>query len=191
MEINEVLNIIQTSLAAPKGQHNEFGNYSYRSCEDILAAVKPMLKEHKVAILLTDEIIAVGGQIFVEATASIGNGDQQISVKASAMHAITKKGMDSAQITGSCSSYARKYALSGLLAIDSNKDVDSMDNRVEQKAPVKQTNNMMRYKAAEAKALQNMEQETFNNYVKIIKEENPGEENTELRLSKIEKWSGI
>jgi hypothetical protein len=118
---------IQKKLNAPKGQFNSFGKYHYRSCEDILMAVKPLLDG--LALTVNDEIIEVAGRIYVKATATITDGESSISTSAFAREAETKKGMDDAQVTGSTSSYARKYALNGLLLIDDNKDADHADNR--------------------------------------------------------------
>lgn len=117
--------IIQSRLKAPKSKRNTFGNYNYRSCEDILEAAKPICHEQKCFITISDEIIASGDRTYVKATATIRNAEgQSLSVSAFAREEETKKGMDAAQITGSASSYARKYALNGLLAIDDTKDPD-------------------------------------------------------------------
>ena len=118
---------VQTKLRAPKGQYNSFGKYSYRSCEDILEALKPLLAEVGAIVNVSDEIKLIGDRFYVEATASfidVETGERMIA-KASAREAETKKGMDDSQVTGSVSSYARKYALNGLFAIDDNKDADS------------------------------------------------------------------
>ena len=117
---------IQKKLNAPKGQTNAFGGYKYRSCEDILMAVKPLLGD--IAITINDEMTLVGDRVYVKATATITDGETSISTSAFAREAISKKGMDDAQVTGSTSSYARKYALNGLLLIDDNKDADHGDN---------------------------------------------------------------
>lgn len=122
--IIETLNKIQTSLKAPKGQYNDFGKYSYRSCEDILEAVKPLLEEHKAVIRLSDEVLLIGDRYYIKATATIHCGDESISATALAREEETKKGMDASQISGTASSYARKYALNGLLAIDDTADSD-------------------------------------------------------------------
>lgn len=117
---------IQSQLKAPKKNRNSFGGYNYRSCEDILEAVKPICHSLKCWINICDEIVEVGGRIYVKATATIFNEQgQSFSASAYAREEETKKGMDAAQITGSASSYARKYALNGLLAIDDTKDADS------------------------------------------------------------------
>lgn len=124
---------IQAELKAPKGQRNTFGNYNYRSCEDILEAVKPLLKATGCILLLSDEIINVGNRNYVKATATfIGPDDKTVSVSASACEAEVKKGMDPAQITGAASSYARKYALNGLFAIDDTKDADTQPPPLQQ-----------------------------------------------------------
>lgn len=125
MSLAESLNHIQVNLNAPKGQFNKFGGYKYRSCEDILAAVKPLLKETGCVLNLWDEIVEVGGRIYVKATASFGDGKQTFTTWAFAREPETKKGMDESQITGTASSYARKYALNGLFAIDDVKDEDT------------------------------------------------------------------
>ena len=124
--MKELINI-QANLKAPKGQRNNFGKYNYRSCEDILEAVKPLLKSENSFLTLSDEIVNVGTRNYVKATATLYMPeDKTISVSASACEAEVKKGMDPAQITGAASSYARKYALNGLFAIDDTKDADTM-----------------------------------------------------------------
>lgn len=114
---------IQQNLKAPKGQFNKFGGYKYRSCEDILEAVKPLLGD--AIITISDEILMVGERHYVKAIATFKNKDAEISVTAYAREPDQKKGMDASQITGAASSYARKYALNGLLLIDDNKDADT------------------------------------------------------------------
>lgn len=127
---------IQHKLKAPKGQYNSFGKYNYRSCEDILEGVKPLLKEHNLALLIDDEIVQIGERYYVKATAKITDGREIVSATAYAREPDTKKGMDESQITGATSSYARKYALNALLCIDDTKDADTMDSS---KKPVQQT----------------------------------------------------
>lgn len=124
--LNKKLSDIQKKLDAPKGQFNSFGNYKYRSCEDILGAVKPLLGD--LVLTLSDEMVQLGDRYYVKATATLTDGQGSISVSAYARESLDKKGMDSSQITGATSSYARKYALSGLFAIDDTKDADTMDN---------------------------------------------------------------
>lgn len=137
MPIHDKLKAIQKELKAPKGQRNTFGNYNYRSCEDILEAVKPLAHEQGCIVTLSDAIVEVGGRIYVKATASITDGETTVSTDAFARESEEKKGMDSAQITGSSSSYARKYALNGLFCIDDTKDDDTRENTDQKKQPVK------------------------------------------------------
>jgi hypothetical protein len=120
---------IQAELKAPKNQTNAFGKYKYRSAEDIVEAVKPILSKYGTALVITDEVVQVGDRIYVKATATLlDDTDNTISVSGWAREEEVKKGMDSAQITGSASSYARKYALNGLFAIDDTKDSDATNN---------------------------------------------------------------
>lgn len=123
------LSAIQGSLKAPKGQTNEFGGYKYRSAEDILNLVKPLLGKWGCSLVVSDEIVEVAGRIYVRASATLADNDseQAIASSAFAREAESKKGMDEAQITGSASSYARKYALNGLFAIDDTKDPDALN----------------------------------------------------------------
>lgn len=131
MTLSKKLSAIQSELNAPKGQFNSFGKYHYRNCEDILSALKPYLAKHNVTVTLSDDIIAVANRIYVKAVATLSDGENSLSVSAYAREADSKKGMDEAQITGSSSSYARKYALNGLFAIDDNKDADTLNNHAE------------------------------------------------------------
>lgn len=124
MNVYETLSAIQTELSAPKGQFNKFGGYAYRSCEDILEALKPLLKKHKACVTINDEIVTVGDRFYIKATAALHAEGETVTASALAREALDKKGMDAAQVTGSTSSYARKYALNGLFAIDDNKDPD-------------------------------------------------------------------
>lgn len=132
-----ILQQIQSKLKAPKGQRNTFGGYNYRSCEDILEALKPVLAEYGAAVLLSDEIVQMGTRWYVKATATLKTENESISVTAFAREAENRKGMDESQITGSASSYARKYALNGLFGIDDTKDADTMDNRATFSQPKK------------------------------------------------------
>lgn len=131
MTIIEKLSIIQCELIAPKNQYNSFGKYNYRSCEDILEGLKPCLKKLKAAITITDEIVQVGDRYYIKATAILHDAESsdKVSNVAYAREELDKKGMDASQVTGSTSSYARKYALNGLFAIDDVKDADTRDNR--------------------------------------------------------------
>lgn len=131
-ELAKKLVEIQSKLKAPKGQMNKFGGYAYRSCEDILEAVKPLLAAQGLFLTIDDDITSVGSEgdvrIYVKATASLSDGECEISVNAFAREAITQKGMGDSQITGSASSYARKYALNGLFLIDDTKDADATND---------------------------------------------------------------
>lgn len=125
--VYEKLMNIQNELKAPKSQYNEFGKYHYRSCEDILESLKPVLAKHQATVTISDEIVLIGDRYYVKATAAlidIEKGDK-VEVSAYAREDEQKKGMDLSQLTGSTSSYARKYALNGLFAIDDTKDSDA------------------------------------------------------------------
>ena len=124
---------VQRDLKAPKNQYNSFGKYRYRSCEDILEGVKPILQEYGCAIVLSDTIEQIGDRFYVKATATFYDCDtgESVSNTAYARESDDKKGMDASQITGTASSYARKYALNGLLLIDDTKDADTDENRNE------------------------------------------------------------
>lgn len=158
--IHEKLVAIQSDLKAPKNQTNAFGKYKYRSCEDILEAAKPLLKEHGLVLTLSDEVVFIAGgapqsftmkewndkakqmveatqiiggdRFYVKTTAAISDGEQSISVSAYAREEQDKRGMDGAQITGAASSYARKYALNGLFCIDDTKDSDATNDHSKQ-----------------------------------------------------------
>jgi hypothetical protein len=129
---------IQAELKAPKGQFNAFGKYKYRNAEDIIEAVKPILNKYGTALVISDEVLEVGDRIYIKATATLLDGtDDSISVSGWAREEEVKKGMDAAQITGSASSYARKYALNGLFAIDDTKDSDSTNEHKDEVGEVK------------------------------------------------------
>jgi len=123
---------IQNELNVPKNQRNSFGNYNYRSCEDILVALKPLLAKHKASIVITDEVKEVAGIPYVEATVVFkAENTEALSVRAQAGINPNRKGMDVAQSFGSSSSYARKYSLAGMFLLDDTKDSDTMDNSKE------------------------------------------------------------
>jgi hypothetical protein len=129
---------IQAELKAPKNQTNNFGKYKYRSAEDIIEAVKPILNKYGTALVVSDEVVQVGDRIYIKATATLlDNTDNHISVNGWAREEEVKKGMDAAQITGSASSYARKYALNGLFAIDDTKDSDATNEHKDEVGEVK------------------------------------------------------
>ena len=126
--LGERLLAVQARLKAPKGQYNSFGKYKYRSCEDILEAVKPLLAEYGLVLTITDSIENIGGRFYVRALASLHDAEDpgvMLSTCAYAREDETKKGMDGSQVTGAASSYARKYALNGLFLIDDTKDADA------------------------------------------------------------------
>src|SRR5690625_1385027 len=128
MESNNLVQkllIVQKELKAPKGQYNSFGKYAYRSAEDILEAVKPLNAEQGLLLTLSDEPILTGDRHYIKATATITDGNDTHSVTAYARESLNKKGMDDSQITGTASSYARKYALNGMYLIDDTKDADT------------------------------------------------------------------
>lgn len=131
MGIYEKLSAIQQELKAPKGQFNSFGKYKYRSCEDILEAVKPICGKYKTALVLLDDIKEVSGRFYVMAQAQLHDceSDGAVTATAYAREPVEKKGMDDSQITGTASSYARKYALNGLFCIDDTKDADTDEYR--------------------------------------------------------------
>lgn len=130
--IYQRLHAIQKELKAPKGQENKFGGYRYRSCEDILEAIKPLLQDGET-VILTDEIILVGDRYYVKAKASFNDPEgKSVIVEGLARESLDKKGMDSAQITGAASSYARKYSLNGLFLIDDTKDADATNDHKEE-----------------------------------------------------------
>lgn len=132
----EALIRIQSELKAPKSQYNSFGKYSYRNAEDILEAVKPLLSKYNATMYITDEVVEVGSRIYVKATVTLSDGKETITASAYAREPETRKGMDDSQITGATSSYARKYALNGLFAIDDTKDNDTNELREEREERV-------------------------------------------------------
>tara|TARA_R100001086_G_scaffold244261_2_gene173820 strand:- start:7112 stop:7912 length:801 start_codon:yes stop_codon:yes gene_type:complete len=127
MNINEKLNIIQCELKAPKGQRNEFGNFNFRHIEDILGNLKPLLSKTGTTVLFTDEVIEMGNRLFFKATCIFSDGEGD-NLQSTGLAEVSdhRKGMDQAQLSGLCSSYARKYAACGMFAVDGNEDIDSM-----------------------------------------------------------------
>ena len=140
LNIKEKLTCIQSELKAPKDQYNSFGKYNYRNAEDIQKALKPLEKKYNVATIIFDTVEAIGGRIYVKATARLIDceSDAFIETTAYAREAETKKGMDDAQVTGATSSYARKYALNGLFMLDDTKDVDSEEYQKQKQEATKQ-----------------------------------------------------
>lgn len=160
MNVYEKLAKIQIALKAPKGQFNSFGKYNYRSCEDILEALKPLLKEQGLVLILSDEIVCIGARYYIKTTAllkSVNDDNEQIFNTAYAREDENKKGADGAQITGACSSYARKYALNGLFLIDDTKDADTNEYHEQQK----------KQEAKPAKPAEKPAQTSENRYVRI------------------------
>lgn len=175
MEFIEKIVAIQSELKAPKGQYNSFGKYNYRSCEDILEGVKPLLAKHGLVLTIQDSIDLIGDRFYVKATATITDGKEQLSTSAYARESLDKKGMDASQVTGATSSYARKYALNGLLAIDDTKDADTMDNS---KKPVQQTQETVyNWQTLKARATQDgiSEEELVNYVTETFKVSKPSE----------------
>ena len=181
-EINIKLMNIQQELKAPKGQYNDFGKYAYRSCEDILEAVKPLLKKEKVVLTISDELQYIGNRYYIKATVTLIDTESEatISNSAYAREEETKKGMDGSQITGASSSYARKYALNGLFGIDDNKDSDttniqSKEEKEDKKASPKQIELIQKYyqgenltKLLEANNLEKLEDMSINKASEIL-----------------------
>lgn len=195
MNIYEKLMNIQQELKAPKGQYNDFGKYAYRSCEDILEAVKPLLKKEKVVLTISDELQYIGNRYYIKATATLIDTESEatISNSAYAREEETKKGMDGSQITGASSSYARKYALNGLFGIDDNKDSDttniqSKEEKEDKKASPKQIELIQKYYKGEnlikllevnnLEKLEDMSMEKANEI--ILKLKKKGEEKNEV-----------
>ncbi|MEM6542747.1 MAG: ERF family protein [Bacteroidota bacterium] len=159
---------IQNELKAPKNQYNSFGKYKYRSCEDILEALKPLLLIHGCTVVIQDEVKSVGEMVFVEAKATITDGETIMHATAQAGINPNKKGMDISQSFGSSSSYARKYALNGLFLIDDTTELDSKDNTQEPSKPNIQTipNEELKEITDNLAGIEDME--SLNNYFKTI-----------------------
>lgn len=138
LSLQESLVAIQSKLKAPKSQFNSFGKYNYRSAEDILEAVKPLLAEHNVVLNMSDRIELIGTRYYLVCTAKVIKGEEEIFSEGRAREDESKKGMDGAQVTGTSSSYARKYALNGLFCIDDTKDADTDEYAQQQQAAPKQ-----------------------------------------------------
>jgi hypothetical protein len=159
---------IQQELKAPKGQYNSFGKYKYRSAEDILEAVKPLLGKYNVQLTLSDEIVEVGGRIYVKATANICEGGEKVTVTAFAREPADKKGTDDSQITGAASSYARKYALNGLFLIDDTKDADTDEYKHQQQASQPQQMPQQKISKATVKVIEDLIAQTGSNRAELL-----------------------
>lgn len=185
--LNQRVGDIQHKLKAPKGQYNSFGKYNYRSCEDILEGVKPLLKEHNLALLIDDEIVQIGERYYVKATAKITDGREIVSATAYAREPDIKKGMDESQITGATSSYARKYALNALLCIDDTKDADTMDNS---KKPAQQTQETVyNWQTLKARATQGgISEDDLKHYLKETLKVNESKDMTQELYQQAFNW---
>ena len=174
---------IQKDLKANKGQYNSFGKYKYRSAEDILEAVKPLLNREGCLLTLSDEILPIGERYYVKATATLVTPEATFTTQAYAREDETKKGMDGSQITGTASSYARKYALNGLFCIDDAKDADTDEHH-------KVTNALSRAELMnKVEALMDVKDVTYDEILAIAKVDSMDELNDE-RLVKLIEWLG-
>lgn len=187
MEFIEKIVAIQSELKAPKGQYNSFGKYNYRSCEDILEGVKPLLAKHGLVLTIRDGIELIGDRFYVKATATITDGKEQLSTDAYARESADKKGMDASQVTGATSSYARKYALNGLLAIDDTKDADTMDNS---KKPAQQTQETVyNWQTLKARATQGgISEDDLKHYLKETLKVNESKDMTQEHYQQAFNW---
>lgn len=171
MGINEKLMRIQTEIKAPKKLYNSFGKYNYRNAESICEAVKPYLTRENVVLTLSDEIVEIGGRVYVKATAQLGDTETQEIYKASAYarESAEKRGMDESQITGTASSYARKYALNGLFLLDDTKDADSDEYH-------NQTSESKNGNKTEQKPIDYISEEEFQTITKLVRQKNVNEQ---------------
>lgn len=187
MEFIEKIVAIQSEVKAPKGQYNSFGKYNYRSCEDILEGVKPLLAKHGLVLTIRDSIELIGDRYYVKATATITDGKEQLSTDAYARESLDKKGMDASQVTGATSSYARKYALNGLLAIDDTKDADTMDNS---KKPAQQTQETVyNWQTLKARATQGgISEDDLKHYLKETLKVNESKDMTQELYQQAFNW---
>lgn len=186
MSIYEKLLLIQSELKAPKSQYNSFGKYNYRNCEDILEAFKPLGAKYNAAVMISDEIVLIGERYYVKATAKLIDTENGASIEniAFAREEEKKAGMDSSQITGSCSSYARKYALNGLFAIDDTKDSDTTNTGENGKKTPKTGNKQTKQHSPREKLIAKLEENgiDFKEYAaeKGLTKETPPERFDEL-----------
>lgn len=178
----EKLNKIQCELKANKGQYNSFGKYKYRSCEDILEAVKPLLKETKTTLTINDEVVLIGDRYYVKATAILTDIEtkETYSNSAYAREEENKKGMDASQVTGATSSYARKYALNGLLCIDDTKDNDTNELNEERTSRVEKQSVTTPTKEATSSMEQMQIKKASPNQINVLNKHYQGENLTKL-----------
>ena len=161
MTFQEKVVAVQSELKAPKGQYNSFGKYNYRSCEDILEGVKPLLNKYGLYLKISDAVELIGDRYYIKSTVTLSDAENCISTSAYARESLDKKGMDASQVTGATSSYARKYALNGLLCIDDTKDADSVEDKT---AP---QNTAYNWKTLKARATQGgVTEDTLKDYLK-------------------------
>ena len=161
MTFQEKVVAVQSELKAPKNQYNSFGEYKYRSCEDILEGVKPLLNKYGLYLKISDAVELIGDRYYIKATATLSDADNCISTSAYAREQLEKKKMDASQVTGAASSYARKYALNGLFAIDDTKDADSVEDK-----PLPQ-NTAYNWKTLKARATQGgVTEDALKDYLK-------------------------
>ena len=170
MGIYEKLSKVQEELKAPKGQYNSFGKYKYRSCEDILEAVKPILIKNKLSLQLYDELLYIGDRYYIRATARLLDLEDNSTMEntAYAREDEIKKGMDGSQITGTASSYARKYALNGLLCIDDTKDTDSEEYQSRTSAKTSAKKELMIQDSQKELIINKFEKEEIKKYLEEI-----------------------
>lgn len=173
MGISEKLMRIQTEIKAPKNLYNSFGKYKYRNAEGICEAVKPFLTREKVILTLSDEIVEIGGRVYVKATALLGDTDtlETYEVSAYARESAEKKGMDESQITGTASSYARKYALNGLFLLDDTKDADSDEYHNQTSESKNKSKDGQKQKSGN-----DISEEEFQTITNLIREKNVNEQ---------------
>ena len=164
LTIQEKLSDIQKRLIAPKNQVNKFGNYKYRSCEDILEALKPLLSEHSLSLIISDDMMIVGERIYVKATAVLHDKESTLTATGMAREPLNQKGMSDAQLTGAASSYARKYCLNGLFCIDDNKDADSTNTHGKENSVQIDKDAMKRAIDKKAKAIAEIKVLIFKGY---------------------------
>ena len=174
---------VQSELKAPKGQYNSFGKYNYRSCEDILEGVKPLLNKYGLYLKISDAVEMIGDRYYIKATATLSDTDNCISTSAYAREPLEKKGADASQVTGATSSYARKYALNGLLCIDDTKDADSVEDK-----PLPQTT-AYSWKTLKARATQGgVTEDALKDYLKNELKVKNTDEMTSVHYQKAFDW---
>lgn len=189
MNLKEKLLVIQAKLKAPKGQFNKFGNYNYRSAEDILEAVKPLNVEQGLLLTLTDEPVLIGDWHYIKAVASITDGEGRLNITAYARESENKKGMDHSQITGTASSYARKYALNGLYLIDDNKDSDNEDNsQIEGDEITQEQVGTLKTKAIQFANARNQTEQAVYNVLKIEDITQLNKNQADAAIKQLDKW---